>query len=231
MSESDPVIFSLVPNVIQSEATVQWWQRQSILQNELADKTALAADLSESNGVTTAIIRRKAQGDFTSDWARNKSIQESDHTCVYRFDSASKRLEGLQVNITVDGREVTVRSSPPSVITRICHRRCFSLHLQATVTHHVDTAEMKDAAVTLNGPKERWDDLLAVMPMSRVPDGIKKCCGGLQVISLGEPFQSGIYAGYFVPYQVRMPDGSIKTHTLAMRNDNPHHRWVWDGGL
>ena len=54
--------------------------------------------------------------------------------------------------------------------------------------------------------------------------------GGLQLISLGEPFQSGLYAGYFVPYQVRMPGGSIKTHKLAVRNDNPAHRWMVDGG-
>ena len=216
---------------------------QSILQNELADKSALSADLTESNGVTTAAIRRKAQGDFTNDWAKNKSIQGSDHACIYRFDSASKRLEGLQVNITVDGREITVAEFTGFRYNESLPSSLFSLQLPKNVTAYVPPTEMKPAAVTLNGPKEaaayffdslaheRWDDVLAVMPYSRVDDRFKKDYGGLQVLSLGEPFKSGLYAGYFVPYQIRLPDGSIKTHNLAVRNDNPAHRWVKDGGL
>jgi hypothetical protein len=54
--------------------------------------------------------------------------------------------------------------------------------------------------------------------------------GGLQVISLGEAFQSGLFPGYFVPYEIRLRDGSVRTHKLAVRNDNPSHRWTIDGG-
>jgi hypothetical protein len=50
------------------------------------------------------------------------------------------------------------------------------------------------------------------------------------VISVGEPFQSGLYAGYFVPYEIRLRDGTVKKYKLAVRNDNPAHRWVVDGG-
>jgi hypothetical protein len=216
---------------------------QSILQNELADNTAISTKVTEADGVTTAAIRRKAKGDFTNDWTKNKSIQESDHTCVYRIDSVSKRLQGLQVYITLGDYAVTVAEFTDFRYNENLPSALFSLQLPPNVAKSVNTAEMKSAAVTLNGPKEaaayffdslaheRWDDVLAVMPMSRVPDVLKKCCGGLQVISLGEPFRSGTYAGYFVPYQIRLPDGSIKTHNLTVRNDNPDHRWVWDGGL
>jgi hypothetical protein len=215
---------------------------QSILQNELADKTGLSAQLTESNGVTTAVMRRKAQGDFTNNWLQNKSIQESDHTCIYRFDSASKRLEGLQVNITVDGSEVAIAEFTGFRYNQSLPATLFTLQLPKNVNVFVDSTEMKAAAVTFSGPKdaaayffdslahERWDDLLAVMPYSRIPDGFKEDGAGLQVISLGEPFQSGLYHGYFVPYQVRLRNGYIKTHNLAVRNDNPAHRWVWDGG-
>jgi len=216
---------------------------QSILQNELADRTVASADLTESNGVTAAVIRRKAQGDFTNNWVQNKSIQESDHTCIYRFDSASKRLEGLQVNITVDGSEVTVAEFTGFRYNESLPPALFALRLPENVIAVVAPEDMKLAAVTLSGPKdaaayffdslahERWDDLLAVMPFSRIPDGWKKDGAGLQVISLGEPFKSGLYAGYFVPYQVRLRNGYVKTHNLAVRNDNPAHRWVWDGGF
>lgn len=216
---------------------------QSILQSELADKSALSAELTESNNVTTATIRRKAQGDFTNDWAKNKSIQESDHTCIYRFDSASKRLQGLQVNMTVDGRDITVAEFTDFRYNETLPPALFSLQLPKNVASFVSPEEMKSAAATLNGPKdaaayffdalahESWDDVLAVMPTSRVPDIVKKIYGGLEVVSVGEPFQSGFYRGYFVPYQIRLRDGSIKTHNLAVRNDNPDHRWMVDGGF
>ena len=51
------------------------------------------------------------------------------------------------------------------------------------------------------------------------------------MISIGEPFQSGLYTGWYVPYEVVLPDGTRKKMNLAVRNDNPAHRWVWDGGL
>jgi RNA polymerase sigma-70 factor (ECF subfamily) len=48
---------------------------------------------------------------------------------------------------------------------------------------------------------------------------------------IGEPFQSGIYRGYFVPYQIRMRNGYVKSHNLAVRNDNPNGRWMVEGGF
>jgi hypothetical protein len=60
---------------------------------------------------------------------------------------------------------------------------------------------------------------------------MKKEYGGLTVISIGEPFKSGVYAGYFVPYTIRLRKGENKSYKLAVRNDNPERRWVVDGGI
>lgn len=68
----------------------------------MADKSMASAAVTEANGFSTVVITSKAQGDFGNHWARNKTIQESDHTCACRFDSASKRLEGLQVNVKIN---------------------------------------------------------------------------------------------------------------------------------
>ncbi|MFQ5720533.1 MAG: hypothetical protein ACE5IK_13400 [Acidobacteriota bacterium] len=51
-----------------------------------------------------------------------------------------------------------------------------------------------------------------------------------RLLFLGDPFRSGNYPGVYVPYKVSFP-GGIKTHNLAVRNDNPQHRWVFDGGI
>jgi hypothetical protein len=73
------------------------------------------------------------------------------------------------------------------------------------------------------------DELLAVFPVSAAPSWLKSITS-LNVVSLGEPFQSGKYPGWFVPYEITI-NGEPKKHNLAVRNDNPAHRWVFDGGF
>jgi hypothetical protein len=53
-----------------------------------------------------------------------------------------------------------------------------------------------------------------------------------ELLFVGEPFRSGDYPGVYVPYRVRFgPDGRVKEHNLALRDDNPMQRWVYDGGI
>jgi hypothetical protein len=54
------------------------------------------------------------------------------------------------------------------------------------------------------------------------------------LVSLGEPFRTGAYPGVYVPYKVRIGKGwvnRLKDHNLALRNDNPQRRWIFDGGI
>lgn len=216
----------------------------SILDGELAAGREHPEELSvtESNGSTDLNIRRKAKGDFSNDWARNKTIEESDHTAIYRFDQATNRLQSLQVNMSIDGRDVTVAELSDIRYNEVFPASLYTLQLPADVNTASDPATVKPPAVTLTGPrdaaayffeslaKERWEDVLAVYPMTRVDDIVKRIYGGLEVVSIGEPFRSGLYRGYFVPYEVKLRDGRTKKHNLALRNDNPQQRWMVDGG-
>jgi len=115
--------------------------------------------------------------------------------------------------------------------------------LPANVIRGVSPEEMAQSRPLPKSPKEAaemlfdsysredWAGVLAVYPSSDVSARLKKAYGGLQVISTGEPFQSGFYRGWFVPYEIRLKSGYVKKHNLAVRNDNPAHRWVFDGGL
>ncbi len=54
------------------------------------------------------------------------------------------------------------------------------------------------------------------------------------VVSIGEPFRTGLYPGVYVPYEVRARQGDAARtvkYNLALRDDNPQHRWVFDGGI
>jgi hypothetical protein len=61
--------------------------------------------------------------------------------------------------------------------------------------------------------------------------------GGMSIVSLGKPFKGrfrsdkGAYYGVLVPYEIRLKNGEIQKWQLAIRCDNPEHRWYWDGGM
>ena len=87
------------------------------------------------------------------------------------------------------------------------------------------------------------------------PDSFKQSYGGLQIVSVGKPFKARISiaalialqpnlrsqfkstkgdfeaSSVFVPYEMRLKDGTIKKWQLSIRCDNPEHRWYFDGGL
>jgi hypothetical protein len=215
----------------------------SILDHELAAARAgqTSARLAEQEGHYVLAVERPAQGDFKNDWLLNKGVATSNHKRVYRFDAASKRLESMQLALhTPSGDE------PVFEITSIRYNEAlpaslFALELPGNVTWDVDPEQMparvslpqsakEAAAMFFDGlSRQDWDTLAAVVPYSAPPKWMPQVAG-VEVISLGEPFQSGNYPGWFVPYEIRM-NGHSKKHNLAVRNDNPTHRWVFDGGF
>jgi hypothetical protein len=52
-----------------------------------------------------------------------------------------------------------------------------------------------------------------------------------EVLEIGEPIRTASYPGVLVPYQVRLRNGRVFSHRLAVRNDNAQNRWEYDGGL
>ena len=88
-------------------------------------------------------------------------------------------------------------------------------------------------------------------------DKLKNYLGGMEVTSLGKPFKARIsiaalvgmqpslrsqlkgmdnqkdFQGpqVFIPYEIRLRDGTVKKWQLSIRCDNPEHRWYFDGGM
>ena len=104
--------------------------------------------------------------------------------------------------------------------------------------------------------KEDWSAVGKFWP-STLEDRDKKYLGGMEVISLGKPFKARVSIAallelqpslrselkrmgnkkdiqgpqVYVPYEIRLKDGSVKKWQLAIRCDNPEHRWYFDGGM
>ncbi len=92
--------------------------------------------------------------------------------------------------------------------------------------------------------REDWSEAAKYWPpvlLTKYPsfaDTFKSTYGSLEIVSLGKPFKGSVimfggkeYAGVYVPYEIRLKDGTVKKWQVAIRCDNPEHRWYWDGGM
>jgi len=80
--------------------------------------------------------------------------------------------------------------------------------------------------------REDWEQVAKFWPPGApLDDRFKNALAGLKIISLGKPFKQASYGGTFVPYEIQFKSGEVKKFNLAVRQDNPDHRWYFDGGL
>lgn len=179
-----------------------------------------------------------------TDHLRNSYIENSDHLKIYRFNAETKLLEDAEIYVHDNGRDVLVFKLVQADYNADLDPSLFALELPADVIRTKalevlpdnakyeqmtpkEAAEAFFAACT----KEDWDELVKYLGQTGVPQMMKDYLGGLEVVSLGEPFQSAGYAGWFVPYEIKLRFGQTKKHNLAIRNDNPAHRFQLDGGI
>jgi len=216
-----------------------------ILQSEQEAASKGGSELSETvaDGIITLTVHQKARGNFTDPWALNKSIAESDHTSVYKFDAESKRLKELYVFVNHNGGKIEVLEISSIRYDEPLAPSLFVLNLPEDVNWLRAPEEMKPSTVSFAGPRDvaefffkslaskDWSAVQQVVPQNPIQDSIKEFYGGLQILSIGEPVQSGLYRGFFVPCDVRLPNGKKRSFRLAVRNDNPEHRWYVDGGF
>jgi hypothetical protein len=105
-----------------------------------------------------------------------------------------------------------------------------------------------------------WSEATNYWPsivLKQFPDSVsrfQKIYGGMEVISLRKPFKGRIsfgrlpaaerarlkaqgmpndfeYPGVYVPYEIRLADGTIKRWQLAIRYHEEEHHWCIDGGM
>lgn len=219
------------------EQEVQEAQRKS---STLRLEPATTADGHEQLVLT---VDAAAEGDYSkSDHARNRSVIESDHRRVYRFNRETLLLESLEIHVK------TADAAVPVIVTRLIEYDT-TIDPQRFVLEIPDDAVWHQAGVRRELPpdypaeprafaeavfkalaEKDWDRY-ALYASSGVAPLVKQIYGGLEVLEIGQPFKSGLYPGWFVPYKVRLPEGRVKQWNLAVRNDTPDGGLIIDGGL
>ncbi len=77
--------------------------------------------------------------------------------------------------------------------------------------------------------EKNWAEFLKFYPIPDDANGVermKQGLGGLQLISLGEPYQTNRYPGWYVPYEIKLPP---QDYVVRVDNTNQAHRYVLTG--
>jgi outer membrane lipoprotein-sorting protein len=223
-----------VSNTISNEldnARAQGW--------ELSIKSERGAD-SQMKSVVTVMAR---SGVPDSDYGRNNFIGTADTRRVYRFDARSGLLEAVQIYLIRPSGEEKIFDLSQIDYNPPIDSNTWKLELPADVSwaqleppklpdnekYASMTPEQATRAFFEACSREDWNEVGKFM--SPVTAGLKEYLGGLEIVSLGESFTSKAYVGRYVPYEIKLKNGYVKKHNLAIRNDNPAGRWQVDGGI
>ncbi len=179
------------------------------------------------------------------DYLRNKYITDSNHRKVYRFNPETKLLESFQVYVQAKEKEVLVFEVTEIEYNQPIPDKTFTIdfpedmiwqslkvqRLPDNEKYEKMTPKEVATAFFQACADEDWEEAAKFDSHNRVSNYIRNDCGRLEIISIGEPFKSKGYRGVYIPYEVKLKDGTVKKHNLAVRNDNRANRYVLDGGL
>lgn len=188
-------------------------------------------------------VEAKALATYTNNYLKDSSIADADTRRIYRFDADSKLLKGVQIFVHGQAQDTLVAEVTGIEYDQPIDSAVFSLPLPDDVRWVTQTQVLPDnAKYEAMKPDEaaraffqacadrNWEEV-AKFDDTPLDERSKEYLGGMEIIKIGEPFQSGQYGGWFVPYEIKLKNGDVRKWNLAIRNDNPAHRYVVDGGI
>jgi hypothetical protein len=211
------------------------WVRE--LQNRPTDDVELL-EHEESQGLGRMVLRERGQDPGRR---RPAFLGEFDRETEVEWDLATQRLTGLRRFVWVDGERVLFSETESIDYPASIDPDVFRLDLPPDVRW--GGVRQAPIEVLELGPREvTWQLFESAARGDR--DGVEVYCPSPSMVDwlvdpehrprriyfVGEPFRSGEYPGVYVPYKVRFGD-EVREHHLALRNDNPRNRWVFDGGI
>jgi outer membrane lipoprotein-sorting protein len=189
--------------------------------------------------VTVEVDPKETVGDYL----KNKFLDTASTRRVYSFDPQTGRLEGAKFYCRTDDKEVLVLEIVKIEYNPVFNDSVFQLDIPKNVVwwHEPEVLPDNEKYAKMT-PEEAaraffeacankdWEEVQKIWGFP-LTDDLKKYLGGLELIKLGKPFQAKPSQSWFVPYEIRLGDGQVRKWNLALRKDNPAHRWQFDGGL
>ena len=210
---------------------------ESELQNCINNSDA-HYDVDKKNGEIILTIHSKPQGNFNNPYMLNASITESENIRRYMIDADTKHLKAATVSILNGERETLVLK-----ITNIAYGQPHtSLLALPSGIKFIDMPHNSlqgltgltatEAASAFLNALETWN--LSIID-NAVDENIKSGMYeqdliGSVLLSVGKSFTSGNEGTTFVPYTLRLPNGTQKQHNLALQKSS-QGGWIVVGGL
>jgi outer membrane lipoprotein-sorting protein len=225
---------------------------RDIITRELRDSLAKGWDLkltheSTPKGEKELVVTVETKAGLPdNDYLKNRDLDDADGRRVYRFNAKTQRLEEMEAYFHESGGDVLVLTIERIEYDKPIDPALFVLKLPENVgwikeLERLPDNEKYEKMTPLEAARAYFEacakeDWAEVQKFEDAPltERSKKYLGGLGILSLGKPFQSKGYAGgkgWFVPYEIKLKNGTIKKWNLAIRNDNQAHRYEVDGGI
>jgi hypothetical protein len=191
------------------------------------------------------VVTVESKAGAEDDWLKDQLIAASDNRRVYRFDAKTRRLDDLKIYVhAAGGNDVLVFEVKEIHYDSAIDPSLFSLDLPEGVVRYQKPAELADnrkyegmtpqqaaRAFFEACAEEDWDEVKKFLPVDRVDERIKDIYGGLEIVRIGEPFKSGHWNGWFVPYELKQENGRVRKHNLALKKRAPANRYIVAGGF
>lgn len=186
-------------------------------------------------------VMTEAQGKYPGGVGLNSSFGESNSRREYVFDRSNHLIKSLHIYILDGKRETLVLETTridynagldPARICALPEGYTWSpveREIQGGAFAGLSVRETAEAIFRAMS-ESRMDEVRDLLPPMGFEQG-KQIYSGIKVVGIGDPFQSGTYPGWYVPYKIVMPDGKTKKWNLAMQLDPRAKVWMVEGGL
>jgi len=216
-----------------------------VLSSELAAISAAGYDVKtvqRDEATHQAVVEVDTKGKV-GEYLKNKFFETSDTRRIYSFDPETGRLAGAKFYCHGEDGDVLVLDILEIKYDQKFDDSVFRLDAPEGVAWYEEPQRLPDnekyekmkpgeaARAFFEACAQRnWDEARKFKTRD-FTEQMKQYLGGLEIIKLGEPFQASPFPGWFIPYEIRLSNGEARKWNLSMRNDNPAHRFVVDGGL
>lgn len=177
------------------------------------------------------------KGDFHNPYMLNASIAESENIRRYVIDAASKRLKGASVSVISENHEVEVLTISSidynAEMQDICMLddgiRFVEIENQPTGLTGLSAEE---AASTVLSAFAEWDEsVIDRVVLHEVSEAAyRERFHGSTLISIGRSFKSGNGSSVFIPYTLKLRDGTLQRHNISLQRTECGG-WIVVGGL
>ena len=206
------------------------------LENCLSNKNAEYKVVKNGTDIILT-VHSSPQGNFDNPYMLNSSIAESETIRRYVIDSDSKRLISASVNVIANNREIEVLkvssidydSQRKEIYKFDPTIRFVEIEMQPTGLIGLSAEEA--ASTILNAFADWNDSILTKVFIPEVSEtAYRERFQGATLISVGRSFKSGNNNSTFVPYSLKLQDGTTQRHNIALQKTE-YGGWIVVGGL